>query len=980
MYNRIEVTYKDEVFDSLGKGVKKDIEEDLQIKKVSNVRTIDIYKIDSDLTSEEAEILGKELFCDPIIQKFSVNRSLAVDFSWIVEVSFKPGVTDNVATTTKEGIADIIGRKFKGTVSTAKQYVFKGNISKEEIELISTRLLANLVIETYEIFNKRKLEQTIPRKKKIKTIPIVEEIDLYVSNEELMRISDYRLLSLNLDEMKKIKKYYKDNELDRKKYGLGIKPTDVELEMIAQTWSEHCKHKIFNAIIEYYEGKGKIKINSLFDTYIKKATEVISHNKDWLVSIFKDNAGIVSFDDNYNIAFKVETHNHPSAIEPYGGAVTGIVGVNRDIMGAGIGANIIFNTDIFCFAPPDIDYKDVPEKILHPKRIFKGVRRGVEHGGNKIGIPTINGTIVFHKRYIGNPLVFCGTGGIMPKKIGKTDTSKKEIKPGDLIVMVGGRIGKDGIHGATFSSRKLDESTPVQAVQIGAPIVQKKMMDILLEARDKGYYRAITDNGAGGLSSSVGEMSVLSGGCLVQLEKALVKYPGLVPWELWVSEAQERMTVAVKPECIDDFLKLCKSRDVEATVLGKFTDSRKIHVKYKNKTVLYLDLEFTHKGLPKMSLKANWKSPELEEPRFSEPKDLNKELLKILSSYNICSKEWVIRQYDHEVKGTTVLKPLVGVNNDGPNDAGVIRPTPSSKKGIAVSNGINPKFGLIDPYWMSASCIDEAVRNIVSVGGNFEKISLLDNFCWGNPILSDNNPDGDVKLAQLVRAAKGCYDIAVKYGTPYISGKDSFHNEYEIEGKTVSIPPTLLISAMGIVDSIENIVSMDAKKSGDLVYIIGFTKNELGGSEYYHLKGFLGKNVPKVDPVSAKKTYKALNRITERKLVASIHDCSDGGLGVALAETAFSGGLGMDISLKYVPNDIKRNDFILFSESNSRFIVTIHPENKNRFENMLKRCVFSHIGYVTEKKDFIIRGINNKIIISKPIETLKESWQKSLKW
>jgi phosphoribosylformylglycinamidine synthase len=980
MYNRIEVTYKDEIFDSLGKGVKKDIEEDLQIKKVSNVRTIDVYKIDSDLTSEEAETLGKELFCDPIIQKFSVNRSLAVDFSWIVEVSFKPGVTDNVASTTKEGIADIIGRKFKGTVSTAKQYVFKGNISKEEIELISTRLLANLVIETYEIFNKRKLEQTIPRKKKIKTIPIVEEIDLYVSNEELMRISDYRLLSLNLDEMKKIKKYYKDNELDRKKYGLGIKPTDVELEMIAQTWSEHCKHKIFNAIIEYYEGKGKIKINSLFDTYIKKATEVISHNKDWLVSIFKDNAGIVSFDDNYNIAFKVETHNHPSAIEPYGGAVTGIVGVNRDIMGAGIGANIIFNTDIFCFAPPDIDYKDVPEKILHPKRIFKGVRRGVEHGGNKIGIPTVNGTIVFHKGYIGNPLVFCGTGGIMPKKIGKTDTSKKEIKPGDLIVMVGGRIGKDGIHGATFSSRKLDESTPVQAVQIGAPIVQKKMMDILLEARDKGYYRAITDNGAGGLSSSVGEMSVLSGGCLVQLEKAPVKYPGLVPWELWVSEAQERMTVAVKPECIDDFLKLCKSRDVEATVLGKFTDSGKIHVKYKNKTVLYLDLEFTHKGLPKMALKANWKSPELEEPRFSEPKDLNKELLKILSSYNICSKEWVIRQYDHEVKGTTVLKPLVGVNNDGPNDAGVIRPTPSSKKGIAVSNGINPKFGLIDPYWMSASCIDEAVRNIVSVGGNFEKISLLDNFCWGNPILSDNNSDGDVKLAQLVRAAKGCYDIAVKYGTPYISGKDSFHNEYEIEGKTVSIPPTLLISAMGIVDSIENIVSMDAKKSGDLVYIIGFTKNELGGSEYYHLKGFLGKNVPNVDPVSAKKTYKALNRITERKLVASIHDCSDGGLGVALAETAFSGGLGMDISLKYVPNDIKRNDFILFSESNSRFIVTIHPENKNRFENMLKRCVFSHIGYVTEKKDFIIRGINNKIIISKPIEILKESWQKSLKW
>ncbi len=979
MYYRIEVTYKNSIFDSLGKGIKKDVEEDLQINSVKSVRTIDVYKIETNLTKTEANFLGNELFSDPVIQKYSVNRPLASDFKWIVEVGFKPGVTDNVAITAEEGISDMLRKKFKGSVHTAKQYLFTGNISKKEIEIIATRLLANSVIENYEIMSRKKIDKGLITKK-IKTIPIVEEIGLDVSDDELIRISDSKLLSLNLEEMQKIREYYKSKAKARKKYGLSEKPTDVELEMIAQTWSEHCKHKIFNAIVEYEEGNKKRRINSLFDTYIKSSTEKISGKKDWLVSLFKDNAGIVSFDKNFNIAFKVETHNHPSAIEPYGGAVTGIVGVNRDIMGAGLGGDLIFNTDVFCFAPPDTANDKVSEKILHPKRIFKGVRKGVEHGGNKIGVPTVNGTIVFHNEYIGNPLVFCGTGGIMPKKIKGTDTGKKVVKPGDLIVMVGGRIGKDGIHGATFSSRKLDEATPVQAVQIGAPIVQKKMMDALFEARDKGYYRAITDNGAGGLSSSVGEMAIFSNGCRVNLEKAPVKYPGLMPWELWVSEAQERMTVAVKPEFIDDFLRLCKSRDVEAAVLGEFTNTGKIHVKYRGKTVLNLDLDFVHEGLPTMVLKANWKKPGYKEPKFKEPANIAGELLKLLSSYNVCSKEWVVRQYDHEVRGGSVLKPMVGCENDGPSDAGIIRPLPSSKQGVVVSNGINPNYGLIDAYWMAMSCIDESVRNIVAVGGNFEKISLLDNFCWGNPILSENNPDGDYKMAQLVRAAKGCYDIAIRFGTPFISGKDSFHNEYEISGKTVSIPPTLLISAMGIIDDIETAVSMDVKKDGDLVYIIGETFNELGGSQYYSIKGYLGNNVPKVNPASAKKIYKTLNRITKRKLAASIHDCSDGGLGVALAEAAFAGGFGMEISLNKIPADTKRNDFILFSESNSRFVVTIHPENKDSFEKLLKGCIFSHIGFVTKEKKFIVRGLDKKIIISKQIKTLKEAWKKTLRW
>ena len=413
--------------------------------------------------------MGKELFADAITQKYSVNRPLASGFSWIVEVSYKHGVTDNIAATTKEAITDIFKKPFKGTVSTARQYLFTGNITKKEIEFIATRLLANPVIETFEILKEKKIDKGASKPKQIRTVPVVEEVDINVDDNELIKISEQRLLSLNLEEMRKIKTYYERKTGEREKIGLSIRPTDVELEMIAQTWSEHCKHKIFNASIEYTEGKKKQKIKSLFDTYIKGATEKIAKKKDWLVSLFKDNAGIVGFDDKYNIAFKVETHNHPSAIEPYGGAITGIVGVNRDIMGAGLGADMIFNTDVFCFAPPDTALKSVPEKILHPKRIFKGVQKGVEHGGNKIGIPTVNGAIVFHEKYLGNPLVFCGTGGIIKKRIAGVDSSKKNIRRGDLIVMVGGRIGKDGIHGATFSSMKLDEDAPVQAVQIGAP-------------------------------------------------------------------------------------------------------------------------------------------------------------------------------------------------------------------------------------------------------------------------------------------------------------------------------------------------------------------------------------------------------------------------------------------------------------------------------------------------------------------------------
>ncbi|HRT71885.1 MAG TPA: AIR synthase-related protein, partial [Syntrophales bacterium] len=509
----------------------------------------------------------------------------------------------------------------------------------------------------------------------------------------LLGISSARVLALNLEEMKAVRRYFQDAAVveERRRFGLGEYATDVELEALAQTWSEHCKHKIFNSRITYLEEAGGegIVIDSLFDTYIKRATQEIREKMgkdDWCLSVFVDNAGVIKFNDDYSLVFKVETHNSPSALDPYGGALTGIVGVNRDPFGTGKGAKLIFNTDVFCFAPPFYD-KPLPKRILHPRRIYEGVREGVEHGGNKSGIPTINGCIVFDERFLGKPLVYCGTGGIMPARLHGRPTHTKEVRPGDLIVMTGGRIGKDGIHGATFSSEELHEGSPVTAVQIGDPITQKKMTDFLLLARDRDLYRAITDNGAGGLSSSVGEMARLSGGCELDLAKAPLKYAGLQPWEILLSEAQERMTLAVEPGKADAFLSLARKMGVEATVLGRFTDSGRFHVLYGDKTVAYLDMAFLHDGVPQLELKARWVAPRHEEAAFPEPSDLGGALKTMLSRLNICSKESVVRQYDHEVQGGSVIKPLTGAVNDGPSDAAVIRPILDSFEGVIVANG-----------------------------------------------------------------------------------------------------------------------------------------------------------------------------------------------------------------------------------------------------------------------------------------------------
>ena len=683
MINRIEIGFKEGVRDALGEKVAGRIVEQLHIGGVEGVRTIDVYTIEGPVSDQALKDIAAGPLLDPIIQRAAINRGLATSFDWLIEVGFRPGVTDNVGRTATEAIRLLLGEGSGVRVYTSRQYVIKGNLVRKDAERIASGLLANDLIERYEIVDGRDWNPAKGMSAYVPHVveenrPHMEEIDLNVDDAALVAISSERVLALQLYEIKAIQAYLRKKDVlaAREGVGLGEKITDVELEVLAQTWSEHCKHKIFNAAIEYRDGKKTLKINSLFARFVKGSTKKIRSKmgkNDWCLSVFVDNAGIIRFNDDYNLVFKVETHNSPSALDPYGGALTGIVGVNRDPFGTGRGATLIFNTDVFCFASPFYE-KELPARILHPRRIYEGVREGVEHGGNKSGIPTVNGCIVFDDRFLGKPLVYCGTGGIMPARLNGRPTHTKEIQSGDLVVMTGGRIGKDGIHGATFSSEELHEGSPVTAVQIGDPITQKKMTDFLTAARNRDLYRCITDNGAGGLSSSIGEMATLSGGAELDLEKAPLKYAGLNPWEILLSEAQERMSLAVDPQKIDEFMALAKKMDVEATVLGRFTNSGKFHIRYDGRTVGLLHMAFLHEGLPQMRLKAVWQAPRHIDPDFPQPADMGKALKQMLGRLNICSKESVVRQYDHEVQGGSVVKPLVGAANDGPSDAAVIRP------------------------------------------------------------------------------------------------------------------------------------------------------------------------------------------------------------------------------------------------------------------------------------------------------------------
>ncbi len=977
---RIEVGLKPGLFDARGERSKRQILRAFpDLDKNIAVRCIDVYTVDGE-NLEDAWI--DDAFCDPVIQDIAVNTPLTREFTWYIEVGYKPGVTDNVGRSASYALHLITSRHYP--VYSARAFLLSGDLSRDQAEKIAGDCLANSLIQYVRVLDPQEILEVKPHISVVSLnhVPAVHEVSLELDDQGLVKLSREKTLALNLEEMKAIASFIADPEVRRLRgqVGLGEKLTDVELECLAQTWSEHCKHKIFNAEIDYRENGKSERVSSLFKTYIQGATRDIragAGEKDICVSVFTDNAGVIRFTDDYHLVFKVETHNSPSALDPYGGALTGIVGVNRDPFGTGIGAKLIFNTDVFCFADPAYA-KELPPKILHPLRVFEGVREGVEHGGNKSGIPTVNGCIVFDDRYLGKPLVYCGTAGIMPVEVAGIPSHKKDIRPGDLIVMSGGRIGKDGIHGATFSSEELHEESPTSAVQIGDPITQKKLTDFLLRARDLGLYRAITDNGAGGLSSSVGEMSQLSGGCLIELEKPPLKYPGLDPWEILLSEAQERMTLAVAPENIDAFLDLSMQMDVESTVIGSFTDSGYFQCTYDRKTVAYLPLDFLHDGVPRMQLSARWE-PKIEpDPLTPVPEDQNAKLEEILSRLNICSKEYVVRQYDHEVQGGSIVKPLVGQCADGPSDAAVVRPVLEMSKGVVVSNGIIPRYSDIDTYHMTACALDEALRNYVCVGGDPYHWACLDNFCWCDPVRSERNPDGEHKLAQLVRANKALYDYAVAFSCPLISGKDSMKNDYIGPGIKISIPPTILVSVIGTIPEVEKAVTMDLKSTGDLVYLLGTTRKELGASEFFASYGIVGSSVPKVDAETARARYRVLHAAICGSLIESAHDLSDGGLAVALAESAFAGSLGADIDLNEVACEPGMNDTeILYSESQSRIIVSVSPEHAHAFESVFAGDA-RRIGRVIPEQRLIIRSQNNRVLIDRDLASLKRSWKAPL--
>ncbi len=876
---------------------------------------------------------------------------------------------DPVEESAKKAIVDL-GIRGVRTVKTAKKYLIRGSLSYGQIHTIADKVLYNKVIQHIV-----KGAATIAPEPPPYTFALRRVAIRTAGDDKLKALSKAGQLFLSLDEMRAIRAYFRKLKRD---------PTDCELETLAQTWSEHCKHKTFRGLIEYSaegqelraEGQGKTKkadnkpqlIDNLLKQTVMKVTAELK--KPWCVSVFKDNSGIIRFDEKNNICFKVETHNHPSALEPYGGAGTGIGGVIRDPLGTGLGAKPIINTDVFCFGPSDHPYNRLPKGALHPKRVMKGVVSGVRDYGNRMGIPTSNGAVLFDENFVGNPLVFCGNVGIMPRN--KCD---KASRPGDLIVVVGGRTGRDGIHGATFSSGELthkSENMSGSAVQIGNPIQEKKVTDTILKARDLGLYTAITDCGAGGLSSAVGEMGEKLG-AEVHLEKVPLKYKGLSYTEIWISEAQERMVISVDPKKIDTLKAVFGSENVEATVIGKFTNTKRLRLFYNDTLVCDMDMKFLHDGVPPVKRKAVWKKPDHKEPPATHKKDLTADLLGLLSSPNIASKEWIIRQYDHEVQGGSVLKPLQGPN-EGPGDACVTRPILDSMKGIVLGCGINPDYGKIDPYWMAASVIDEALRQIVSVGGSIHTCAILDNFCWGNT----NKPD---RLGGLVRASYGCYDMAKAYGVPFISGKDSLNNEYSTGRSTISIPPTLLISAIAVMDDVSKAVTMDAKKAGSAVYLVGLTYDELGGSQYYKMRGFIGNDVPRVDPAYGKRLMNTLSRAMQSGAIASCHDCSDGGAAVALAEMAFAGGLGMDIAFspRHMPagQEPLLNDVLLFSESNTRFIVEVSDEK--RFLQSMKRLPVWKLGHVVKGGQFTIRTLTGKTIVDADIDELKAAWQRPFK-
>ena len=988
---RIEIMMKPELFDAEGEGVRQKAKNYFGIN-LACVRAIHVVTIDADLSPDQIERIRTDIFTNPVTQVSSLDP-LPCDFNWTIWVGYRPGVRDNPGSTAVEAVEDLLGAKLgpDSAIYTSRRYCLSGQgLEAGSVNRIAAQLLANDTIQQWKIFSQAEWDPSegigfiLPRVI-LNHTPTVTAIPID-NDKTLMRISDERNLALNPNDIPTIRAYFLDAAIQAARVQVGLSdPTDVELEYISQARSDHCNHNTFRGLFHYRENSGgpTDRVDNLFKTCIEAPTLALMQKKPWVVSVLWDNAGAGRFDEDHYYVITGETHNSPSNMEAYGGAITGIVGIYRDPMGTGKGSKLVMGSYGFCVGPRD--YAGSLKPHLHPRRLLDGVIEGVRDGGNKSGIPTPFGQVLFHEGYMGKCLVYVTAVGIMPAMIKGEPADQKTILPGDLAVMCGGRVGKDGIHGVTAASETFSEHTPAGHVQIGDPYTQKKMHDFLLEVRDEGLIRFITDNGGGGLSSSIGESARFSNGCEIELEKVPLKYEGLDQWEIWISESQERMTVAIDPEHCDRFMALSRKHAVESTVIGRYTDSGKLHIRYNGNTCAYIDLDLLTSGFPQWEFRAEWQPPEsrgLFEPVLNEPRDYEKLLLDLLGRPNICSKEWICRQYDHEVQGTSVIKPLVGADRDVNSDAAVIRPVLESIKGLAFSQALLPAYSKIDAFHMTACSIDEAVRRLIAVGADPEHIGGVDNFCWPNiQFNSRSNPDGKFKAAQLVRSCRALRDMCLAYGIPLLSGKDSMYVDGHLMGSygethKVSALETLQFSTIGVIEDASKCVTMDCKVPGDLVYILGTTRNELGASEYYEHFSYTGLNVPRVRPQECGRLYRALAQAIAQELVASAHGIYRGGLGVHLALVAMGGNLGLDIELGQVPIDgIDRNDGILFSESAGRFIVSIDPAVRERFENLFKGLDCACVGTVTETPDVVIRGIAGKPLAAVAVDKLKAAWK-----
>jgi len=1053
MIHRIEVRPKTQFGDPHAAGVFHQVQE-LGIDTVQAVRSARLFFLYGDLDAAAADRVARELVIDPVVEDYVLVTGEAAPAdpagSHVIEVHLKPGVMDPVAASTEQAIRDM-GLSLS-SVRTGRRYELQGNVTDAQREAIARRLLANGVVE--DVYFQAHTSGEVHGHQyqlRVGQVPIRD-----LDESGLAKLSKDGHLFLNLTEMKAIQEHYRS--LDRE-------PSDIELEMIAQTWSEHCGHKTFRSDVWYegtplpggwqmdwtvttpdewaaakaevdsaisdwgYQGDNladhlnalssavgnalasgpahivlaleqdagvfnrvsvngrevfgfgweadksraiRVRIPNLIKNTIFRATRQLA--KPWTISVFKDNAGVIEFDAENAVCFKVETHNHPSAIEPYGGASTGIGGVIRDPMGTGMGARPVANTDVFCFGDPDIPLDDVPKGVLHPRRVMRGVVAGVRDYGNRMGIPTVNGAVYYDNRYLGNPLVFCGTVGMIPR-----DLCFKQVHDGDAILVVGGRTGRDGIHGATFSSGELTHSHETEfshAVQIGNAITEKKMLDTILQARDAGLYTAITDCGAGGLSSAVGEMGEELG-AEVYLDRVPLKYAGLSYSEIWISEAQERMVLSVPQANLEAILNIFHSEGVEATVIGTFgSQGRTLKLHYGETLVGELSMDFLQNGLPRPTKNAQWTQSSERTALKPATGSLNQALLKVLAMPNVASKEWIVRQYDHEVQGGSAIKPLVGVGEDGPGDASVVRPVLGSRKGVVVSCGMNPRLGDLNPYQSALHAVDEALRNAVAVGGDLERTAVLDNFCWGNC----NKPD---RMGSLVLAAKACYDAAMTYGVPFISGKDSLNNEFVTAGgQTIAIPPTLLISAISVIDDVGRCVTSDAKAAGNHVFILGRTSADMGGSHYLLATAApTGCDVPAVDMPTNLRVMRALTAAINAGNVRACHDLSEGGLAVSATEMAFAGGLGMELSTAAMPTvggASLDTTTALFNESAGRFLVEVAPDKYDAFLRLVKDIPHGEIGRVTATGRVVIKS-GAATAIDMDIKDAKTAWQKTFK-